>query len=150
MEMVAIFFRDNGINLGVSSLQCGRRVDSLKWFLDWKFYTKQRFSDRVENYHQLAKFSEDFINASVDLEMVLKRTSFNVYFRFKTNHLDNNNFNQRLRDRLYQEQHALLSLAYVEKKLVFRLLISNIYMNKMKLISLLNRLIKTGKSLNDV
>jgi sulfinoalanine decarboxylase len=43
---------------GASSLQCGRRVDSLKWFLDWKFYAKQGFSDRVENYYQLAKFAQ--------------------------------------------------------------------------------------------
>ncbi len=143
-------FRDNSVDLGVASLQCGRRVDSLKWFLDWKFYTKQGFSDRIENYYQLAKFAEDFINTSVDLEMVLKRTSFNVCFRFKTNHPDKNNFNQRLRDRLYQEQHTLLSLAYVENFLVFRLLISNINMDKVKLISLLNRLIKTGKELNNV
>nr|WP_281064676.1 pyridoxal-dependent decarboxylase [Abyssogena phaseoliformis symbiont] len=108
-------FRDNGVDFGIASLQCGRRVDSLKWFLDWKFYTKQGFSDRVESYHQLAKPAENFINASVDLEMILKRTSFNVCFRFKTKHPDKNNFNQRLRDSLYQEQHALLSLTYVEK-----------------------------------
>ncbi|WP_190600097.1 pyridoxal phosphate-dependent decarboxylase family protein [Candidatus Vesicomyidisocius sp. SY067_SCS001] len=144
-------FRDNEADLGITSLQCGRRVDSLKWFLDWKFYTRKGFSDRVENYYQLAKFAEDFINANVDLEMVLKRTSFNVCFRFKSNNNNNNNnFNQCLRDSLYQGQQALLALAYVEKKLVFRLLISNINMNKVKLVSLLNRLIKRGRALNNV
>ncbi len=138
-------FRDNAIDLGVNSLQCGRRVDSLKWFLDWKFYSKQGFSDRVENYYQLAKFAEDFINASSELEMVGKRTSFNVCFRFKAQ--EPNTFNQNLRNKLLKDEQALLALAYIEEKLVFRLLISNININQVKLTALLNRLINTGKAL---
>lgn len=138
-------FRDNAVDLGVNSLQCGRRVDSLKWFLDWKFYSKQGFSDRVENYYQLAKFAEDFINVSSELEMVGKRTSFNVCFRFKVQ--EPNTFNQNLRNKLLKDGQALLALAYIEEKLVFRLLISNININQVKLTALLNRLINTGKAL---
>jgi sulfinoalanine decarboxylase len=140
-------FRDNAVDLGASSLQCGRRVDSLKWFLDWKFYAKQGFSDRVENYYQLAKFAEGFINASSELEMVKKRTSFNVCFRFKAQ--ESNAFNQNLRNKLFKDEQALLALAYIEEKLVFRLLISNININQVKLTALLNRLISTGKARQD-
>ncbi len=138
-------FRDNQTDLGVNSLQCGRRVDSLKWFLDWKFYNKKGFSDRVERYYQLAKFAENFINTSDTLEMVVKRSSFNVCFRFKAK--DANNFNQKLRNQLLNDEQALFALAYIEKKLVFRLLISNINFDKVKLTALLNRLIETGEAL---
>jgi sulfinoalanine decarboxylase len=138
-------FRDNEVDLGVASLQCGRRVDSLKWFLDWKFYTHQGFADRVENYYQLAQFSEDFINQSAELEMATQRISFNLCFRFKA---DNANvFNQQLRETLFEQEAALLSLAYIGEKLVFRLLIANINLDKIKLIALFKRLIKTGMEL---
>lgn len=140
-------FREKNFDLGVNSLQCGRRVDSLKWFLDWKFYTRQGFSDRVENYHQLAQFAEDFINQHPQLEMVVRRISFNICFRFKTQKIDKNDFMQNLRDNLHQQQHALLALAYIEKKLVFRLLFSNIKLDKMKLTQLFEGLIETGVKL---
>ncbi|WXT99776.1 MAG: L-2,4-diaminobutyrate decarboxylase [Catillopecten margaritatus gill symbiont] len=135
-------FRDNEVDLGVASLQCGRRVDSLKWFLDWKFYTRQGFAERVENYYQLAQFSEHFINKSAELEMVSERVSFNICFRFKADNA--NTFNQQLRDTLLEQEMALLSLAYIGKKLVFRLLIANINLDKVKLTTLFNRLIETG------
>lgn len=140
-------FREKTLDLGLSSLQCGRRVDSLKWFLDWKFYGKSGFAKRVENYHQLAIFAQAFINRSDALEMVTKRASFNLCFRFKAR--DANTFNQHLRDTLLEQEQALLSLAYVGKILVFRLLITNTSLNKTKLTALLNRLITTGKKLQN-
>ncbi|SMN00489.1 Group II decarboxylase family protein [uncultured Candidatus Thioglobus sp.] len=135
-------FREKQLDLGVASLQCGRRVDSLKWFLDWKFYAKIGFAQRVENYHRLASFTEDFIKQTDALEMVVARSSFNVCFRFKSE--DANVFNQKLRDKLLLDEQALLALAYIGEKLVFRLLISNINFDEVKLSSLLKRLIKTG------
>ncbi|WP_428087002.1 pyridoxal phosphate-dependent decarboxylase family protein [Candidatus Thioglobus sp.] len=138
-------FREKELDFGVASLQCGRRVDSLKWFLDWKFYGKSGFSQRVENYYQLAIFAEGFINQSDALEMLVERNSFNLCFRFKAK--NPNMFNQKLRDKLLTDEQALLSLAYIKEALVFRLLISNINMDKMKLTALLKRLIKTGMGL---
>ncbi len=140
-------FRDNKVDLGVTSLQCGRRVDSLKWFLDWKFYSKQGFSDKVENYYQLAKFAEGFINSSSELEMMAKRNSFNVCFRFKAQ--ESNIFNKNLRNKLLKDEQSLLAFAYIREKFVFRLLISNININQVNIIALLNRLIKTGKALQN-
>lgn len=142
-------FRDSKTDLGIASVQCGRRVDSLKWFLDWKFYTREGFSKRVEGYYQLAKFAEDFVNQNEDLEMLVPRSSFNVCFRFRVENTDKNAFNQRLRDNLYKQQQALLSLAYINENLVFRLLISNVRLTKAKLIALFERLIKTGRELNN-
>ncbi len=139
-------FRDDALDLGVASLQCGRRVDSLKWFLDWKFYTQQGFADRVEQYHQLANIAEDFINNSIELEMVVKRSSFNVCFRFKASNA--NAFNQALRKQLLIDEQALLALAHIKETLVFRLLISNVNLNKTRLIELLECVIKTGKTIN--
>ncbi|MBE8189687.1 MAG: PLP-dependent decarboxylase [Candidatus Thioglobus sp.] len=138
-------FRQKQMDLGISSLQCGRRVDSLKWFLDWKFYGKSGFSQRVENYYQLAVFAADFINENKALEMVSERISLNLCFVFKA--ANPNEFNQKLRDTLLENEQALLALAYVGEALVFRLLIANVKLNEAKLVALLNGLIATGKQL---
>ncbi|KAA0445298.1 MAG: PLP-dependent decarboxylase [Candidatus Thioglobus sp.] len=140
-------FRDKIADSGANSLQCGRRVDSLKWFLDWKFYGRQGFADRVEGYYKLVKFAENFIIANDELEMVVERSSFNLCFRFKAPNA--NVFNQKLRCKLLQSEQALFALAYIQKKLVFRLLVCNINLDKVKLTELLNRLIKTGKALQN-
>jgi sulfinoalanine decarboxylase len=137
-------FRDDETDLGVASLQCGRRVDSLKWFLDWKFFTRKGFADRVENYHRLAQFAEDLINQSESLEMAVKRTSFNVCFTFKN---AKNEFIQHIREYLHQQQQALLSLAYIDNRLIFRLLISNTNVNKTSLTQLFDHLVKTQREL---
>ncbi len=143
-------FRDDNYDSGCSSLQCGRRVDSLKWFLDWKFYGKQGFSERVENYYELAAFAEDFINNSDVLEMVTKRATFNVCFRYIPKNKDADAFINTLRETLYAEQKALLALAYVDNKLIFRLLISNTNINKDTLDELFSSIIETGNRLQNV
>jgi hypothetical protein len=47
LESGIILFLQNRINapdtpnVSRSTLECGRRIDNLKWFLDWKFYGQQ-------------------------------------------------------------------------------------------------------------
>jgi glutamate/tyrosine decarboxylase-like PLP-dependent enzyme len=122
-------FRDENAecmeDLGTSSLQCGRRVDSLKWFLDWKFFGREGLAARVEKFLELCAYAEGLVNASPDLEMVVPRTSFNVCFRYKVAEERSNAFNLALRTRLYEEGLTLVGVAYIDGKLAMRLLITN-------------------------
>lgn len=136
-------FRDKKMDLGQNSLQCGRRVDSLKWFLDWKFYGKIGFAKRLENYYNLAKFAENLVKKNTDLELINPRFSFNICFRFNAS----DDFNQKLRDKLYQNADTLLSLAWVKNKLIFRLLISNINVNEQTLINLFSTITDAAKKI---
>ena len=75
---------DNEVHdLGAISLQCGRRVDSLKWFLDWKYFGREEFCHRVEHSLDLSRYAESIVEKSDFLEMVLPRNSFNICFRYK-------------------------------------------------------------------
>ena len=76
---------DTIIDPGLSSLQCGRRVDALKWFLDWKFYGQQGLAKRVTNFLSLAEYIENKINESDVLELITPRQSFNLCFRYNDN-----------------------------------------------------------------
>ena len=122
-------FRDEGINeiedFGTVSLQCGRRVDSLKWFLDWKFFGRVGLAKRIEGYLTLCEYAEYLVAGSKELEMIAPRTSFNICFRFRVPEKDANSFNIALRTTLYQEGISIVGIAYIDGKAVMRLLITN-------------------------
>ena len=116
-------FRDEQIteveDFGTVSLQCGRRVDSLKWFLDWKYFGKEGFARRVEGYLLLCEYAEKLVEKSPELEMVVERTAFNICFRYKVAEERANSFNLALRTTLYQEGFSLVGVAYIDGKMVY-------------------------------
>jgi glutamate/tyrosine decarboxylase-like PLP-dependent enzyme len=134
-------------DLGAVSLQCGRRVDSLKWFLDWKFFGREGLAGRVEKYLTLCEYAENWVNQCAELEMVVPRTSFNVCFRFRVPEKESNSFNLDLRNRLYQEGKSLVGAAYIDGRLVMRLLVSNPAAEQADIDTFFNTLVETGKSL---
>jgi glutamate/tyrosine decarboxylase-like PLP-dependent enzyme len=144
-------FRDENIDamedLGTSSLQCGRRVDSLKWFLDWKFFGREGLAKRVEKYLDLCEYAEGLINASTELEMVVPRTSFNICFRFKVAPEESNSFNLALRTSLYEEGITLVGVAYIDGTLAMRLLVTNPAAERADLDNFFDLLSKRGREL---
>jgi len=134
-------------DLGVASLQCGRRVDSLKWFLDWKFFGRQGLACRVERNLELCEYAESWVNESTELEMVVPRTSFNVCFRFKVPEEKSNSFNLTLRNRLYQEGKSLVGIAYIDGDVAMRLLAANSSAGKTDIDIFFNNVLQTGRDL---
>ena len=123
-------FRDDGedglLDLGPSSLQCGRRVDSLKWFLDWKFYGRAGLAARIERFLELCAYAEQCLGRHPELEQMAPRESFNLCFRYHWPEAEANRFNLALRTRLYQRGVSMIGCAYVEGRLLLRLLITNV------------------------
>ncbi|SDO74046.1 pyridoxal phosphate-dependent decarboxylase family protein [Desulforhopalus singaporensis] len=144
-------FRDEDENmvedLGVTSLQCGRRVDSLKWFLDWKFFGRRGLGDRVEKYLELCRYAESVVHDDPRLELVVPRTSFNICFRYRVAASRNNDFNYELRSRLYKQGKSLVGIAYIDGKLVLRLLITNPLAVKEDVDAFFSELLRTGDEL---
>lgn len=135
-------------DLGTLSLQCGRKVDSLKWFLDWKFFGQEGLAARVEQYLELCRYTENRINENNELEMVVPRESFNVCFRYKVPEgISSEQFNIRLRSTMQREQRCLVGTGYVNGELVIRLLITNINVGKPEIDTLLDNVVLTGRKL---
>ncbi len=135
-------------DLGTLSLQCGRRVDSLKWFLDWKFYGQAGFAERVEHYLDLCRYAEQQIKRLPELEMAVPRESFNVCFRFRTpNGTPAALFNQNLREQMHHSKRALIGTGFVNGELVLRLLITNVNVDKPEIDRFLTAVIETGREL---
>lgn len=144
-------FRDEEVNevedLGAVSLQCGRRVDSLKWFLDWKFFGRKGLGDRIERYLELCCYAESIVEERDELEMFVPRTSFNICFRYRVESKDSNAFNLQLRKRLYTEGLCLVGIAYINGETVMRLLITNPQARKGDIDRFFNQILSVGREL---
>jgi len=114
------------LDLGVGSLQCGRRVDSLKWFLDWKFFGKEGLGKRVRHYLALAEYAERWIEGHPELAMTVPRESFNVCFHYRPPAgVEVDDFNLRLRHHLFHRGISLVGIAYIDGRVTLRLLITH-------------------------
>ncbi len=134
-------------NLGAHSLQCGRRVDSLKWFLDWKFYGQAGFAKRIETYHELCRYAEEIVENTAELEMLVPRESFNVCFRFKAAERYVNEFNLALRTKLYTSGVSLIGYGYIDSQLALRLLITHKNFGRADIVAYFAQLVAVGKIL---
>jgi len=144
-------FREDGddglFDLGPSSLQCGRRVDSLKWFLDWKFYGRAGLAARVERFLELCGYAEQCLGRQPELEQMAPRESFNLCFRYRWPEAEANRFNLALRTRLYQRGISMVGCAYVEGRLLMRLLITNVAIDEGDVERFFTDLVNTGRDL---
>jgi len=144
-------FRDEDIegkeDFGPASLQCGRRVDSLKWFLDWKFFGRKGLAERVERSLALCGYAEEVVRSSSHLELTAPRTSFNVCFRFVSERGDANRLNLALRTELYREGQTLVGLAYLGELVTMRLLVLNPELSEADLDAFFALIVAKGREL---
>lgn len=136
-------------NLGEVSLQCGRRVDSLKWFLDWKFYGRKGFGERVEYSLELCRYAEQVVRNYEELELVFPRNSFNICFRYLWKNELGDDLNLPLREKLYHEGSSLVGYAYHENRPFLRLLLANHDLTKVDIDDYFSNLVKRGKQLEE-
>ncbi len=134
-------------DLGAVSLQCGRRVDSLKWFLDWKYFGKKEFGRKVEQSLELCHYAESIVRQSDSLELVLPRNSFNICFRYTAPETQANELNLAIRDSLYHTGKSLVGYAYTQEKLFLRLLLAGSDLTCEDIDQYFMDVIETGKSL---
>lgn len=136
------------LDTGTASLQCGRRVDSLKWFLDWKYFGRQGLGQRVRHYLQLSEYAEQVVNSTRELEMSVPRESFNVCFCFKPpDPVPHNDFNLELRNRLLRQGISLVGIAYIDDRLTLRLLITHPDFSRTQVDQFFSSLVSAGKEL---
>ncbi len=134
-------------DLGAVSLQCGRRVDSLKWFLDWKFFGKKELGRRVEYSLELCRYAESIVKKSDYLKLVVPRNSFNVCFSYKADEKISDKLNLAIRNTLYHDGTSLVGYAYFENRLFLRLLLAGRNLVKKDIDHYFSALINKGKAL---
>ena len=115
------------VDLGRYSLQCGRRNDALKLWLEWRVRGDAGWSAMVEQYMDYASHLEHLVNSNPSLELMSTRMWTNVCFRYSPQNtdMDLNELNVELRKRLIQEGMFMVSRSNIGDDVILRPVISN-------------------------
>lgn len=117
---------DDRQDLGPYSLQCGRRVDMLKMWLEYVFYGETGFQNRIDHFMHLSGIAEQRILEEPTLELQSVRWINNICFRSTIDGVnDKNRFNKAVRERLHKQGKSFVNIAYLGDELTVRLIITN-------------------------
>ena len=118
---------EDPIDLGHSTMHCGRRVDALKLWLTWKHLGDRGWEALIDQYFTLTAYAEEIVNAHECLKLVTPRQSLNVCFQYipQNSQHNSNDLTLQIRQALWSEGVAMVNYAQIEDTVVFRLVICN-------------------------
>ncbi len=122
-----LFHNDgSGLDAGLKSLQCGRRIDAWKAWLLWLYLGDAGYEARTRRLFDLAREVGEAVQRDPRLELVFPVQSFCVNFRaVPPPGEDAAAFTLRLRERLMSSGIACLNYAMTKGTLHFRWAITN-------------------------
>ena len=130
---------------GKKSLQCGRKVDSLKFWLMWKAKGHSGLEDFVNTQYEKQEYLVDLIKKNPRLKLVHNPEFLNVCFQVipLDESLDINKYNFDLRFRLVKEGKMLTNFSsFSDGTVFFRHILANNMTEKADLEHLLNHLLE--------
>jgi len=135
------------VDLGRTSLQCGRRNDALKLFLAWRERGDAGWARMVERYVGLADYLQSKVESSESLEMVSSRVWSNVCIRFTSEGIDHNEINSQLRERLVKSGNFMISQSKIGNQIILRPVIANPLITEETIDDLINEIVRTGEEI---
>ena len=120
------------MDLGIHSLQCGRRVDSLKLWLSWKYLGDDGYENRIEHLFSMAKYAESKVNDSDILQMLSPVESLNICFQVQPHALNDDKWDDLtilVRERLMESANIMVNYATIKDKTCIRLITVNFDLN---------------------
>lgn len=136
-------------DLGKKSIQCGRKVDAVKLWFAWKYFGLDGYQKRIDNLIDMATYAESIVNKHPHLELLSKRQSFAVCFRYiPTKETDLNQFNLELRESLRKSGKSIVNYGYIGKSLAIRLITANGELQKSDIDLFFNNLLSEASKLD--
>ena len=124
----------NVFDLGHFSLQCGRRVDALKLWLDWQAHGDLGYEQKIDYLVDLATYACCVIQAESRLFLMCLPDWLPVCFQYVPAYLSFDNehdrkdidfFNVELRKRLVKRGRWMINYAWIKERIVLRLTMVN-------------------------
>jgi len=140
-------------DLGPMSLQCGRKVESLKLWLAWKYHGASGYGRRIDHLMELAAATRRRIDGEPRLELMAEPSFLNLCFRYlpeacaTPSQVDA--FNRSIRDRLAESGRALVNYAHLGDRVTIRLVLPNAELTEADLAALLEDIVATGRAVED-
>lgn len=116
------------LDLGNTSLQCGRRVDVLKLWLAWKYYGDEGYEKNIDRLFFLSEYAVKKVRESHHLQLMNEVQSLNICFQVCPQNLSPNDYNDitlAVRTRMLESGGPMVNYAYINSLLVIRLIIAN-------------------------
>ena len=139
-------------NLGLRSIQCGRRADALKVWLSWKAVGSQGFAKKMDYLQALKATCVEHIEQYDKLEMLAPAEFVNVLFRYRPTHISDNQTLRKLNIAIckYMMQNGGPYIDYAEYKGRYgiRLILANENVTKTQLEALLARCVQVGDEIS--
>ncbi|MEC8670551.1 MAG: aminotransferase class V-fold PLP-dependent enzyme [Candidatus Thermoplasmatota archaeon] len=135
------------VDLGRTSLQCGRRNDALKLFLSWREKGDAGWARLVENYIALADYLQTRVENHPNLEMMSTRQWSNVCIRYTAESIDHDEINSTLRDRLVKSGNFMISQSNIRENTILRPVIANPSVCKETIDDLVDEITRIGEDI---
>jgi glutamate/tyrosine decarboxylase-like PLP-dependent enzyme len=140
---------DAEYDLGLTSLQCGRRADALKLWLAWQYYGKRGYQERIDRLFELAAYATQKVEECAALELIAPAQFLNICFRYAaSDRADLNQLNLELRDRLVKSGKSMVNYAFLNGKVVIRLVLANSDLNQADLDRFFANVLEIGQALS--
>ncbi len=125
-------YENSEFDTGAMSLQCGRKVDSLKMWLAWRYYGSDGYAKLVDKQLDTAIYLEGLINEHPRLKMLYKRDYLNVCFQVIPKNNENiDEYNYKLRFHMVKQTKSLVNFARSKSgDIFFRYVLTNFSTNK--------------------
>lgn len=122
-------YENKSYDTGPQSLQCGRRVDSLKLWLSWRALGDEGYEKLMDQHFDFAKRLTNYINQNDRLKLFFEPTFLNICFQVlpqkQTNQKETNDLNLKLRERLLKDGRFMVNFSWDNDTPFFRLVIAN-------------------------
>lgn len=137
-------------DLGHYSLQCARRNDALKLWIEWRARGDEGWAKLVDRNMDYADYLESLINEHPSLEMLSSRMWTNVCFRYRCDDGDLvlDEVNTEIRNRLITEGSFMVSRSNVGGNIVLRMVFANPNITQESLARFIERVIHHGDEIS--
>lgn len=139
---------DSDYDLGLTSLQCGRKADALKLWLAWQYYGKQGYQQRMNWLFEMAQYATQKVIDCAELELMAPTQFLNVCFRYvPEDRSDIDQFNLELRDRLVKSGKSLVNYASINGGITIRLILANPDITPVDLDRFFENILEVGRAM---
>lgn len=133
-------------NQGPLSLQCGRRVDSLKVWLMWRGLGDEGVSKHVDLLFEKADMAMRMIEQTAELELLYRPEMLNICFRYRSEK-DSNGVNTKIREHLLREGPFFVNISTRSGETFFRLITAHPELESHHIEELISSIIRIGRGI---
>ncbi len=142
---------NSAYNLGERSIQCGRRVDSLKVWLSWKAVGNKGFAEKIDYLQSIKNRCIDIIKDRGSLELLAPAAYLNVLFRYAPKGINDEQATRQLNigicKTMMNSGGAYVDYAHFKGKTGIRLILANQDVSLLHLEQLMDQCEEIGQRL---